>query len=203
SFLRDIRRRPRRVFPLPLLPIEVFARPPPRFRPESMATRVADKVWTIEDIVKWATEDFRARGIENPRLDAEVIVAWALGIDRVRIIVDGKRPLVEKELSLLRDLVKRRRAREPVAYLRGEREFYGRKFKVDRRVLIPRPDTETLVDVGLDRTRHVSMSVRALDLCTGSGCVAITLPRQRPTSRGPASALSRDAPAGAREHARR
>jgi release factor glutamine methyltransferase len=149
-----------------------------------MTTSVSQKqVWTIETLVKWATDDFRARGIENPRLDAEVIVAWALGIDRVRIILDGKRPLVGDELSRLRELVKRRRAHEPVAYLRGEREFYGRAFKVDGRVLIPRPDTETLVDVALERTRDVSMSMRALDLCTGSGCVAITLARQRPTSR--------------------
>jgi release factor glutamine methyltransferase len=164
---------------------------------------VTEKRWTIEDLVKWATDDFRARGIDNPRLDAEVLIAWALGIDRVRIIIDGKRPLVESELSRLRELVKRRRAREPVAYLRGEREFYGRRFKVDKRVLIPRPDTETLVEAGLDRTRHVSMSMRALDLCTGSGCVAITLARQRPTSRVHATDLSADALAVARENALR
>jgi release factor glutamine methyltransferase len=166
-----------------------------------MTQPVIEKRWTIEDLVKWATDDFRARGIENPRLDAEVLVAWALGIDRVRIIIDGKRPLVESELSRLRELVKRRRAREPVAYLRGEREFYGRRFKVDKRVLIPRPDTETLVETGLDRTRHISMSMRALDLCTGSGCVAITLARQRPTSRVHATDLSADALAVAQENA--
>jgi release factor glutamine methyltransferase len=168
-----------------------------------MTQAVTEKRWTIEDLVKWATDDFRARGIENPRLDAEVIVAWALGIDRVRIIIDGKRPLVPEELARLRDLVKRRRAREPVAYLRGEREFYGRRFLVDKRVLIPRPDTETLVDAGLERTRHVSMSMRALDLCTGSGCVAITLARQRPTSRVHATDLSADALAVAQENALR
>jgi release factor glutamine methyltransferase len=169
-----------------------------------MTTASADKAtWTIESMVKWATDDFRTRGIENPRLDAEVLVAWALGIDRVRIIVDGKRPLVGEELGKLRDLVKRRRAREPVAYLRGEREFYGRRFMVDKRVLVPRPDTETLVDVALNRTAHRSLSLRGLDLCTGSGCVAITLARQRPTVHIHATDLSEDALTVARANAYR
>jgi release factor glutamine methyltransferase len=161
----------------------------------------SERNWTIESLVKWATDDFRARGIENPRLDAEVLVAWALHTDRVRLIIDGKRPVVGEELGRLRELIKRRRAHEPVAYLRGEREFYGRRFHVDKRVLIPRPDTETLVDVTLARTPHCSMSMRALDLCTGSGCVAITLARQRPTSRVHATDIDEGALAVARENA--
>jgi release factor glutamine methyltransferase len=161
------------------------------------------KTWTIGTLVKWATDDFRARGIENPRLDAEVLVAFALGIDRTRVIIESLRPLEPAELALLRDLVKRRRAREPIAYLRGEREFYGRTFHVDSRVLIPRPDTEALVEVALARTQHVSLSMRQLDLCTGSGCVAISMARQRPTSKVLASDLSPDALAVARENAYR
>jgi release factor glutamine methyltransferase len=100
-------------------------------------------------------------------------------------------------------LVKRRRTREPVAYILGEREFYGRVFRVDRRVLVPRPDTEALVDVALERTRKRSMSLRALDLCTGSGCVAITIARERPTARLHATDASKDALAVARENALR
>lgn len=161
------------------------------------------KTWTIGALVKWATDDFRARGIENPRLDAEVLVAFALGIDRTRVIVDAQRPLDPAELTLLRDLVKRRRAREPVAYLRGHREFYGLDFRVDSRVLIPRPDTEALVDVALARTSHVSLSMRQLDLCTGSGCVAVTMAKQRPTARVVASDVSEDALDVARDNAYR
>lgn len=161
------------------------------------------KTWTIGSLVKWATDDFRARGIENPRLDAEVLVAFALGIDRTRVIIESLRPLEPAELALLRDLVKRRRSREPIAYLRGEREFYGRTFLVDSRVLIPRPDTEALVEVALARTAHVSLSMRQLDLCTGSGCVAITMARQRPTASVLATDLSVDALAVARENAYR
>jgi release factor glutamine methyltransferase len=163
----------------------------------------APKTWTIGSLVKWATDDFRARGIENPRLDAELIVAHALGIDRMRVILDAERPLDERELATLRDLVKRRRSYEPIAYLRGEREFYGLRFHVDKRVLVPRPDTETLVDVALARSAHVSMSMTMLDLCTGSGCVAITMARQRPTSRVFATDISPDAIAVARENAQR
>jgi release factor glutamine methyltransferase len=161
------------------------------------------KAWTIGSLVKWATDDFRARGIENPRLDAEVIVAFALGIDRTRVIIESLRPLEAGELALLRELVKRRRSREPVAYLRGHREFYGLSFRVDSRVLIPRPDTEALVDVALGRTEHVSLSMRQLDLCTGSGCVAIAMARQRPTAKVFASDISPGALAVARENALR
>jgi release factor glutamine methyltransferase len=161
------------------------------------------KTWTIGSLVKWATDDFRARGIENPRLDAEVLVAHALKMDRTRVIIESMRPLDPAELGMLRELVKRRRAREPIAYLRGEREFYGRSFRVDSRVLIPRPDTEALVDVALERTADLSLSMRLLDLCTGSGCVAITIARQRPTSRVIGTDISADALQVARENALR
>jgi release factor glutamine methyltransferase len=163
----------------------------------------APQSWTIGSLVKWATDDFQARGIESPRLDAELIVAHALSIPRMQVIIDAQRPLADAELAKLRALVKRRRAREPMAYLLGQREFYGRAFKVDKRVLVPRPDTETLVDVALERTRACSMSMRLLDLCTGSGCVAITLARERPTSRVTATDVSADALEVARGNAQR
>jgi release factor glutamine methyltransferase len=159
--------------------------------------------WTIGKILEWATSDFRARGLPNPRLDAEVLLAFAVGENRVKLIVDRDRPLVPGELARFRELVKRRRASEPVAYLLGFREFYGRSFRVDRRVLVPRPDTETLVDVALARTAHASMSLRALDLCTGSGCVAVTIARERPTSRVHATDTSEDALSVARHNALR
>jgi release factor glutamine methyltransferase len=158
------------------------------------------KEWTIADVLRWAADDFRARGIESPRLDAEVLLARALGTTRIQLVVDARRVLPAEELARFRDMVKRRRAHEPVAYILGEREFWGRVFRVDRRVLVPRPDTETLVEVALERTRHVSMSMRALDLCTGSGCVAISLAKERPTSVVYATDASDDALAVAREN---
>lgn len=159
--------------------------------------------WTVGSMTSWATDDFRARGLDNPRLDAEVLLAWSLGLTRTQLIVASMRELAPEELARFRELVKRRRTHEPVAYLRGTREFYGRPFRVDSRVLIPRPDTETLVEVALARTRHASMSTRALDLCTGSGCVAITIARERPTSCVFATDASADAIAVARDNAQR
>ncbi len=166
-------------------------------------TQAAPLEWTIGSLVKWATDDFRTRGIENPRLDAELIVAHVLGIDRTKVIIESMRPLEGAELAKLRELVKRRRAHEPIAYLRGTREFYGLAFKVDSRVLIPRPDTEALVETALVRSANVSLSMRLLDLCTGSGCVAIAMARQRPTSKVTATDISPEALSVARENAYR
>jgi len=161
------------------------------------------KDWTIADVLRWAADDFRARGIESPRLDAELLLARSLGTTRIQLVVDARRALSAEELARFREMVKRRRAHEPVAYILGEREFWGRVFRVDRRVLVPRPDTETLVEAALERTRYVSMSMRALDLCTGSGCVAITLAKERPTSVVYATDASEEALAVARENALR
>ncbi len=166
-------------------------------------TAPSPEVWTIGALVQWAAGDFRARGIESPRLDAELLVAHALGTTRIQLIVDANRTLTGAELARLRELVKRRRSREPIAYILGTREFWGRPFRVDPRVLVPRPDTETLVEAALERTRGVSLSMRALDLCTGSGCVAISLARDRPTSCVFAADVSEDALAVARDNAAR
>lgn len=137
--------------------------------------------WTIKRTLLWASDDFRRRGIESPRLDAELLLAHALGWERIRLFVDSDQELSPEELGRYRELIKRRRTHEPIAYLIGQREFYGLDFRVDRRVLVPRPDTEILVEVALTRTQERDMFGRGLDLCTGSGCVAIAFARQRPT----------------------
>ena len=142
---------------------------------------VDDDVWTIHRVLAWATSDFRRRGFDSARLDAELLLAHCLGVDRIRLIVDRQRPLERSELEGFRRLIQRRRTGEPIAYLRGFREFFGLPIRVDPRVLIPRPDTEALVEVALERTRHRDLFGRALDLCTGSGCVALALARQRPS----------------------
>ncbi|MCS6899713.1 MAG: peptide chain release factor N(5)-glutamine methyltransferase [Myxococcales bacterium] len=138
------------------------------------------ELWTVGRVIRWATDDFKSRGIESPRLDAELLLGQVLGIDRIRIITDAQRPLTSEELGRMRELIRRRRTHEPIAYLLGRREFYGHTFLVNHHVLIPRPDTETLVEVALIRTRHRSLYGRMLDLCTGSGCVAISFSRERP-----------------------
>jgi release factor glutamine methyltransferase len=159
--------------------------------------------WTVAKVLAWATEDFRSRGLDSPRLDAELLLAHVLGVDRIRLILDSPRVLSGEELAAYRALIQRRRRREPVAYIRGEREFYGLSIRVDPRVLVPRPDTETLVEVALDRTADANLDGELLDLCTGSGCVAIAFSRRRPTWRVTGLDISSDALAVARENAER
>jgi release factor glutamine methyltransferase len=158
------------------------------------------EAWTIRRVLAWAVDDLKKRGFSSPRLDAEVLLCHVLRTDRIRLITDAERPLEKGELTRYRELYQRRRVGEPIAYLVGVREFYGRPFRVDRRVLIPRPDTETLVEVGLERTHHLDLSARVLDLCTGSGCVAISLARERPTTCVLGLDLSADAITVAREN---
>lgn len=135
--------------------------------------------WTIRRVVAWTSDDFAARGLDSPRLDAELLVAEALSLDRVRLYMDLDRPLGAPELEAIRALVKRRRAREPVAYILGRRDFYGRTFEVSAAVLVPRPETETLVERAL-AILPGGEPARLLDLCTGSGAIGLTLAAERP-----------------------
>ena len=159
------------------------------------------EVWTIGRVLAWARDDLKGRGSDSPRLDAELLLAQVLDCDRIKLISDAQRPLQPHELASYRALHSRRRRGEPVAYLRGFREFFGRRFVVDPRVLVPRPETEILVEVGLGRTRQIDLCARVLDVCTGSGCVAITLAKERPTTQVYASDISREALAVARLNA--
>ena len=139
----------------------------------AIGARVED--WTIRRVVTWTSDDFAARGLDSPRLDAELLVSEALSLDRVRLYMDLDRPLGTEELEAIRALVKRRRAREPVAYILGRRDFYGRTFHVSAAVLVPRPETETLVERALAILAEDEPAVRVLDLCTGSGAIGLTL----------------------------
>lgn len=156
--------------------------------------------WSIKRVLSWATDDFKRRGNKSARLDAELLLCEALGLDRIKLIVEAERPLSDPELARYRDLIKRRRASEPIAYILGRREFFALPMRVDRRVLIPRPDTETLVEAALDGTRDRHLFGRMLDLCTGSGCVAIAFAKERPTWRVTAVDVSPDAAAVARDN---
>jgi release factor glutamine methyltransferase len=147
------------------------------------------RTWTIREVLEWATQDFAGRGIESPRLDAELLVAKALETDRVGLYLDLNRPLLHQERSAIRPLVARRRAREPVAYILGHRDFYGRRFKVTPDVLIPRPDTETLVEHTLQCIPEDAVC-RVLDVGTGSGAIAATIAAERPLAQVTATDIS-------------
>ena len=154
-------------------------------------------------MLAWATDDFKRRGNQSARLDAELLLGEALGFDRIQLIVQAERPLAEGELGRYRELIKRRRVGEPIAYILGRREFFALPMVVDRRVLIPRPDTEILVESALSATLAQHLYGRMLDLCTGSGCVAIAFAKARPTWRVTAVDVSSDAAHVARENVRR
>lgn len=161
------------------------------------------EAWTVRRISAWMQADFERRDIESARLDADLLVAHALGVKRIALYMDPERPLVEAELATIRALVERRRAREPIAYILGEREFYGRTFRVTPDVLIPRPDTETLVEAALAFLGTDAPEGPVLDLCTGSGAIAVTLAAQCSTRAVVASDLSAAALRIAGENAQR
>jgi release factor glutamine methyltransferase len=158
------------------------------------------------EVVRLSTGYLQGHGSGSPRLDAELLAATALGVRRLDLYLQFDRPLDETQLTAIRELVRRRGDGEPVAYITGEREFYGRPFSVSAAVLIPRPETETLVDLALKRIRAVLQDGRApriADLGTGSGCVALTLAAEIPAATVVATDLSEAALAVAAANARR
>lgn len=157
-------------------------------------------VWTVRKVLEWTAKDFVGRGIESARLDGELLVGEALGLTRVQVYLDLDRPLAAVELAAIRALVGRRRTREPIAYILGRKDFYGATFAVDSRVLVPRPDTETLVERALAHVLH-DTNARWLDVCTGSGAVPVSLVRNRRTVTAVATDVSLDALAVARTNA--
>jgi release factor glutamine methyltransferase len=127
-----------------------LAVPSPPEKPSSAAS-AAPARWTVKDVLLWTTSRFEERGLPTPRLDAEVLTAHALSLPRLQLYVQFDRPLLPDELAAIRESVKRRQAGESVAYVIGKKEFWGLDFAVDARVLVPRPDTETLIDEALER----------------------------------------------------
>ncbi len=163
-------------------------------------------VRTLMEVVKLSTGYLGSHGSDSPRLDAELLAATALGIRRLDLYLQFDRPLEEEQLGMIRELVRRRGDGEPVAQITGEREFHGRPFTVTPDVLIPRPDTETLVGLALARARSLSPDGSGLsigDIATGSGCIAVTLAAELPGARVVGTDVSEAALAVARANASR
>ena len=154
---------------------------------------------TPGDAIAWAVETLRDTS-ETPRLDAEVLLAHTLGWSRARVLSRLQETISDEMLQQFRTLILRRAAREPVAYLVGRKEFYGLEFVVDRRVLVPRPETETLVDAALEWAKQRPGPLVIADIGTGSGCIAVALAVHLPQAHIYAIDLSSDALAVARQN---
>lgn len=158
--------------------------------------------WNIKKILDWATEYFLKKDVDAARLSAELLLGRALGLSRVQLYVQFDRPLNESELAAFKELVQRRASREPLAYILGEREFFSLCFEVSPAVLIPRPETEELVEHAINHLRRLNIeSPRLLDVATGSGCIPIALLKNLPGARAVAFDLSEDALTVARKNA--
>ena len=154
---------------------------------------------SVLEIIKRTTGFFEQRGVESPRLNAELLIGHALGLKRMQLYLQFERPLTEPELEKIRPLVKRRGNREPLQYIIGEAEFSGLKLKVDRRALIPRPETERLVELATQKV--VAAPARILDLGTGTGAIALALAKIYPEAALTAVDKSEEALELARENA--
>jgi release factor glutamine methyltransferase len=165
---------------------------------------VASAAPILIDVLRLSTTYLGEHGSSSARLDSELLCAQALGIRRLDLYLQFDRPLDEHELSAIRELIRRRGKGEPVAYITGTREFYGRPFTVTSDVLIPRPDTETIVERALLALRAVDgRPARVADLGTGSGCIAITLAAEVPDTDVVATDISAAALEVARANAER
>ncbi len=173
----------------------MISRRPAPLRPTTI------EMLTVLEIIKKTTEFFAAKGIESPRLNAELLIGHALHRKRMQLYLEFERPLAEAELELLRPLVRRRAQHEPLQYILGETDFYGLKLKVDRRALIPRPETEQLVEHAVAKWGAGVPPKSILDLGTGSGAIALALAKTFPEAVVTAIDVSEDALALARENA--
>jgi release factor glutamine methyltransferase len=154
----------------------------------------------IRPLLARAAERLREAGCETPELDARLLLQAATGLTRETLILEPERRIGSDDVQRLAEFLQRRAQREPVSRILGEREFYGRPFRVTEATLDPRPDTETLIDAAL---AAMPEGARLLDLGTGTGAIAVTLLAERPDATGVATDLSPEALAVARENAER
>lgn len=147
----------------------------------------------IKDVIQKTTQFFRDKGFDSPRLDTELLIASALNWERMKLYLNYEYPLSEEELAHCRDLVKRRASGEPVAYILGHKDFYSHTFKVSNAVLIPRPETESLVEAAIEWAKANQPDAKIVDLGTGSGCIGLSLLAALPEAKLMAVDISKDA----------
>ena len=131
--------------------------------------------WRLIDIIKWGEQFFKDRDFDNPRSEIEWLLCYLLKINRLEIYLKYDMPVSNEKLRTLRSWIKRREKKEPLQYITGVCEFYGREFYVNSDVLIPRPETERIVDIALEHYKKINSKPSILDIGSGSGCISITM----------------------------
>jgi len=140
-----------------------------------------ERVWTVLSMLEWATGYFRKNDVQDPRLSIEWLLSEILGVKRLDLYLQYDRPLSSDELDLLRPLIQRRAKHEPLQHITGSTQFMNTTISVNRDVLIPRIETEQLVDLLFEHTQTLSESpLKIVDLGTGSGCISIAIKKNRP-----------------------
>jgi release factor glutamine methyltransferase len=135
------------------------------------------ETWTIQKLLNWVTEYLKSKGIDSPRLSAEILLSHVLNLKRIELYTQFNKAVEQDKLTELRELVKRAANHEPVAYLTGKKEFYSIEFEITKDCLIPRPETELLVQHSIEFLRKREGEQYVCDLCTGCGCIAISIAR--------------------------
>ena len=150
--------------------------------PENKITDSGKTQWTIIKLIRWANSYLQAHDIDSPRATGEILLAHALNVKRIDLYLNYDQPLVADELNTFKMLIKRRIRREPVAYILGTKEFWSMDLKITQDVLIPRPETECLVEVALKYLSQIPavQTQRILELGTGSGAIILALVSQQP-----------------------
>jgi release factor glutamine methyltransferase len=162
------------------------------------------KIWSILDLITWGSDYLREKGIDDARLTIELLLSHVLTLQRIQLYTSFDRPLSDEELARFKELLKRRLSNEPLQYIIGRTQFMGLNILVDRRVLIPRPETELLVDECVKMMKRAfppETPLSMIDLGTGSGCIAVALAKMLPSAHVTAVDLSAEALAVAQQNA--
>ena len=139
------------------------------------------KTWRIIDVINWGVDYFGKKDFDNPRLEIEIFLQHILNCEKINLYIDFEKEFLPVNLKKLKELVKRRLKREPIQYIIGKTSFYGRDFNVDKNVLIPRPETEIIINVSIEFLL-TKKNPNIIDIGTGSGCIGITLAKEVPSS---------------------
>jgi release factor glutamine methyltransferase len=146
--------------------------------------------WTIQKLLNWTAEYLTNKGVDSPRFSAELLLSHTLGLKRIELYTQFDKQVPQQQLDLLHGLVKRAGLHEPVAYLTGKTEFYSLELDISGDCLIPRPETELLVQRAIEFLRTRSGIQYVCDLCTGSGCIAVAIAKNVPDARVTATDIS-------------